>query len=209
MLTRRQRLVKRAFDVTAGGAVLLILGWAMPLLCWLSRSSTGGPGFFRQVRVGLGGQHFEVVKLRTMRVGAEGTSTVTTADDPRVTRFGAFLRRTKLDEVPQLLNVLRGEMSLVGPRPDVPGTFPSDGEQTRLILSVPPGITGPASLVFRHEEELLAAQTDPERYNAEVVVPAKARINEHYVRTWRLSRDVHYLLLTVRGRGLTEAEALA
>ena len=144
-----------------------------------------------------------------MRVGPDDGTTITTADDPRITRFGAFLRRTKLDELPQLLNVLRGEMSLVGPRPDVPQFVPTEGEQARIILSVPPGITGPATLVFRDEERLLARQPDPERYNSDVLLPAKARINEHYVRTWRLRRDVRYLLLTVRGATLTEAEALA
>jgi lipopolysaccharide/colanic/teichoic acid biosynthesis glycosyltransferase len=143
-----------------------------------------------------------------MRIGPAGT-TVTTAADPRITRFGAFLRRTKLDELPQLINVLRGEMSLVGPRPDVADFVALDGPQARVILSVPPGITGPATLVFRNEEELLARQADPERFNVDVLVPAKARINEHYVRTWTLRHDLRYLLLTLRGASLSEAEAMA
>ena len=208
MLSRRQRLLKRAFDLVAAGAGLVLLGWAIPVLAALAARSAGGTGLFRQVRVGRDGRHFEIVKLRTMRAGPDGGTTITTADDPRITRFGAFLRRTKLDELPQLLNVLRGEMSLVGPRPDVPQFVPTEGEQARVILSVRPGITGPATLVFRDEERLLAGQADPERYNAEVLLPTKARINEHYVRTWRLRRDVRYLLLTLRGGTLTEAEAL-
>jgi lipopolysaccharide/colanic/teichoic acid biosynthesis glycosyltransferase len=212
MLSRRQWLVKRGFDLLAAGAGLVLLGWAIPPLAALAGRSAGGSGLYRQVRVGRYGRPFEIVKLRTMRAGPnDDTSsepTITTADDPRITRIGAFLRRTKLDELPQLLNVLRGEMSLVGPRPDVPQFVPTHGEQARVILSVRPGITGPATLVFRDEEQFLARQPDPERYNAEVLLPAKARINEHYVRTWRLRRDVHYLLLTLRGGTLTEAEAM-
>jgi lipopolysaccharide/colanic/teichoic acid biosynthesis glycosyltransferase len=209
MLSRRQRLLKRTFDLAAAGCGLVLLGWTILPLGWLAARSTGGSGLYRQVRVGRDGRHFEIVKLRTMRAGPDDGTTITTSDDPRITRFGAFLRRTKLDELPQLLNVLRGEMSLVGPRPDVPQFVPTEGEQARIILSVPPGITGPATLVFRDEERLLARQPDPERYNSDVLLPAKARINEHYVRTWRLRRDVRYLLLTVRGAALTEAEALA
>jgi lipopolysaccharide/colanic/teichoic acid biosynthesis glycosyltransferase len=209
MLSRRQRLAKRGFDLVAAGCGLVLVGWAILPLRWLAGRSAGGSGFYRQVRVGRDGRHFEIVKLRTMRTGAEDGTTITTANDPRITRLGAFLRRTKLDELPQLMNVLRGEMSLVGPRPDVPQFVPTDGEQARVILSVPPGITGPATLVFRDEERLLAGQPDPERYNADVLLPAKARINEHYVRTWRLRTDLRYLLLTLRGAALTEAEALA
>jgi lipopolysaccharide/colanic/teichoic acid biosynthesis glycosyltransferase len=212
MLSRRQRLVKRGFDLAAAGGGLVLLGWAIVPLGWFAARSTGGSALYRQVRVGRDGRPFEILKLRTMRAGPvddRSGTTVTTADDPRITRFGAFLRRTKLDELPQLLNVLRGDMSLVGPRPDVAQFVPTEGEQARVILSVPPGITGPATLVFRDEERLLASQLDPERYNVEVLLPAKARINEHYVRTWRLRRDLRYLLLTVRGGALTEAEALA
>ena len=209
MLSRRQWWMKRAFDLVTAGGGLVLLGWVIVPLGWLARRSTGGSALYRQVRVGRDGRHFEIVKLRTMRGGPDDGTTITTADDPRITRFGAFLRRTKLDELPQLVNVLRGEMSLVGPRPDVPELVPTEGEQARTILSVPPGITGPATLVFRDEEQLLARQPDPARYNAEVLLPTKARINEHYVRTWRLRRDLRYLLLTVRGAALTEAEALS
>jgi lipopolysaccharide/colanic/teichoic acid biosynthesis glycosyltransferase len=209
MLTVRQRLLKRAFDLAAAGAGLLFFGWAIALLSLLAARSTGGSGLFRQERIGRGGRPFEILKLRTMRGPDDpGATTVTTADDPRITRTGAILRRTKLDELPQLINVLRGQMSLVGPRPDV-AEFVPEGVQGQIVLSVRPGITGPATLVFRHEEELLAGQPDPERYNRDVLVPAKARINEHYVRTWRLRRDLRYLMLTATGGSLTEAQALS
>jgi lipopolysaccharide/colanic/teichoic acid biosynthesis glycosyltransferase len=209
MLSTRQRLLKRGFDLVAAAAGLILFGWAIVLLCWLAARSTGASGLFRQVRVGRDGRPFAILKLRTMRASpGPAATTVTTADDPRITRFGAVLRRTKLDELPQLVNVLRGQMSLVGPRPDV-AEFQPTGPQGRIVRSVRPGITGPATLVFRNEEELLAGQPDPEQYSRDVLVPAKARINEHYVRTWRLRRDVRYLLLTATGGSLTEAEALA
>jgi lipopolysaccharide/colanic/teichoic acid biosynthesis glycosyltransferase len=208
MLSARQRLLKRGFDLVAATAGLILFGWAIVLLSLLAACSCGGSGLFRQVRVGRDGRPFEILKLRTMRASpGPGATTVTTADDPRITRFGAALRRTKLDELPQLINVLRGQMSLVGPRPDV-AEFQPAGRQGQLVLSVRPGITGPATLVFRNEEELLAHQPDPEQYTRDVLVPAKARINEHYVRTWRLRRDVRYLLLTATGGTLTESQAL-
>jgi lipopolysaccharide/colanic/teichoic acid biosynthesis glycosyltransferase len=206
-LSRRQWLVKRTFDVVCAAGGLLLVGWAIPLLALVARISTGGRGIFRQTRVGQRGVPFEIRKLRTMRVGAAIDTTVTTADDPRITRFGRFLRRSKLDELPQLMNVLQGEMSFVGPRPDVPEFVALEGEQAALILSVPPGITGPATLVFRDEEELLAGQADAESYNRDVLVPTKARINEHYVRAWRFRRDIHYIFLTLRGARLSMEEA--
>jgi lipopolysaccharide/colanic/teichoic acid biosynthesis glycosyltransferase len=214
-LSGRQCLLKRSFDIVAAGTGLILFGWAIVLLSWLAARSTGGSGLFRQERIGRHGRPFEIRKLRTMRPGPDGMtelagrpeSTVTTANDPRITRLGAFLRRAKLDELPQLVNVLRGEMSLVGPRPDVAEYLPK-GAQGRLVLSVRPGVTGPATLVFRNEEEVLARQPDPEHYTRTVLVPAKARINEHYVRTWRLRHDIRYLLLTVTGGSLTETQAL-
>jgi lipopolysaccharide/colanic/teichoic acid biosynthesis glycosyltransferase len=209
MLTRRQRTIKRGFDLVLSVLGLVLLSPVLALLVWLARRSTGGSGLYRQKRIGRAGETFEIVKLRTMLAGSENGSTVTTADDPRITRFGAFLRRSKLDELPQLVNVLRGEMSLVGPRPDVVPYVALAGPQAEVILSVRPGITGPATLVFRDEEELLAGVADPEQYTMDVLVAAKARINEQYVRTWRFRTDLRYLLLTLRGATFSEAEALA
>lgn len=205
-LSKRQRRVKRTFDVVCAAGGLLVVGWTIPLLALLARMSTGCRGIFRQTRVGRGGETFEIRKICTMRVLTAIDTTVTTSADPRITRFGRFLRRTKLDELPQLWNVVRGEMSFVGPRPDVPEFGEREGERAALILSVPPGITGPATLVFRDEETLLTAQPDPEAYNRLVLMPAKARINEHYVRTWRFRTDLRYILLTLRGARLSVAE---
>lgn len=196
-LSPRQRLLKRALDLVGAAALLLatspllVGGWVAAVL------STRAPGVFRQVRVGRWGEPFEVMKLRSMRVVVGPVTTVTTADDVRITRTGAWLRRLKIDELPQLVNVLRGEMSLVGPRPDVAGFADELTGDDRVVLTVRPGITGPASLEFRHEEELLAAAESPEDYNREVIWPAKVRVNRDYVENWTLLGDVRYLLATV------------
>lgn len=197
-LTPRQAALKRALDVVVAsvglvaGAPLLALGWVAATI------STRQNGLFRQVRVGRRGERFEVLKLRSMRDARGPATTVTTSDDARITRVGAVLRRFKVDELPQLVNVLRGEMSLVGPRPDVPGYADLLTGDDRVVLSVRPGITGPASLAFRHEEEVLAAASDPERHNREVVWPEKVRINRAYVRDWSLTGDLRYIWATLR-----------
>jgi lipopolysaccharide/colanic/teichoic acid biosynthesis glycosyltransferase len=125
-------------------------------------------------------------------------TTVTTRHDVRITRSGAWMRRLKIDELPQLVNVLRGEMSLVGPRPDVPGFADRLQGPDRVILTVRPGITGPAALAYRHEEAILAEVPDPETYNREVIWPDKVRINRAYVEHYRLRADLTWLVRTVR-----------
>lgn len=203
-MSPRQELVKRSFDVVVGGAVLVLTS---PLIAvgWLVATvSTRQNGLFRQVRVGRHGELFEVLKLRSMRTVPGLDSTVTTSHDIRVTRAGAWLRRLKLDELPQLVNVLRGEMSLVGPRPDVPGFADVLTGRDRVVLALRPGITGPGALAYRHEEALLAGVPDPERYNREVIWPDKVRLNREYAESWTLVSDVRCLVDTVRtvlGRG--------
>ncbi|WP_299315579.1 sugar transferase, partial [uncultured Halomonas sp.] len=150
-------------------------------------------------RVGQHGRRFRVVKIRTMRPSAEVTTTVTTGRDPRITSIGRFLRRTKIDELPQLFNVLLGQMSFVGPRPDVPGFADRLEGEERAMLSLKPGITGPATLAYRHEEVLLTEQDDPERYNREVIWPDKVRLNLEYIRRWSLLGDIRYIWQTVVG----------
>ena len=124
-------------------------------------------------------------------------TSVTTGADPRITCSGRFFRRTKIDELPQLINVLMGEMSFVGPRPDVPGFADSLQGDDRLILSVRPGITGPATLHFRDEEVLLAQQSDPERFNREVIYPEKVRLNRQYVENYRFIDDLKFIWQTI------------
>ena len=124
-------------------------------------------------------------------------TSVTTDKDPRISKIGRFWRKTKIDELPQLWNVLVGEMSFVGPRPDVPGFADKLEGEERLILSIRPGITGPASLRFKNEEEILAAQPDPERYNREVIWPEKVKINLEYIRNYSLRKDIDYIIKTI------------
>jgi len=199
-LTSQQRMVKRVFDVVMAAVGLLLTWWIMILAILAATIDTRRPGLFVQRRVGRGGRSFPILKVRTMRQVEGRPSSVTTARDERVTRLGRFLRRTKVDELPQLLNVLVGHMSFVGPRPDVPGFADELLGDDRVILTIRPGITGPATLEFRDEEELLAGQEDPEGFNREVLFPAKVRLNRAYVENYGLSKDIGYLLRTVLGR---------
>jgi lipopolysaccharide/colanic/teichoic acid biosynthesis glycosyltransferase len=165
-------------------------------LAWIAaRISSGSGGFFRQQRVGRDGRLFRIVKLRTMRPVAE-TTTATARSDPRITGTGAWLRRLKLDELPQLWNVLVGDMSLVGPLPDVPGFADRLDGESRALLTLRPGITGPATLAFKHEEELLDGVADPERYNSEVIYPAKVEMNLRYLRGYSFRHDLVLILAT-------------
>jgi len=156
----------------------------------------GGPVLFRQQRVGRGGRLFTLVKFRTMLPSSPG-STVSVAGDPRITPLGATLRRLKLDELPELWNVLIGDMSLVGPRPDVPGYADKLTGEDLDVLRLRPGITGPASLKYANEEEILALVDDPQRYNDEVIFPDKVRINLQYYRSHSLAGDIKLILATI------------
>jgi len=193
-MSRRDRIIKRAFDLTLAAALLIPSLPVIALAALVSAIETRTSGFFVQERIGKDGKPFKIVKIRTM-YPVDGTS-VTTANDSRITKSGRFFRKTKIDELPQLFNILRGEMSFVGPRPDVPGYADRLTGDDRIILSVPPGITGPATLKYRHEEELLAAVEDPQKYNDEVIWPDKVRINRDYVQNWSLKKDITILLKT-------------
>lgn len=196
-MTLAQRAVKRGFDVVVSATALALL-WPVILAGWvLAARDTGASGFFTQARVGRHGRIIRVVKLRTMR--DVGGTTVTTAGDARITPLGAKLRRWKIDELPQLWNVLTGDMSLVGPRPDVPGFLDRLSGEDRKLLDLRPGITGPATLKYRDEEQLLAGVEDPERYNAEVIWPDKVAINRAYQDNWSFGTDLRCLLATVKG----------
>lgn len=181
---------------------LLLLPALLPVIAvaWvIAALETGENGFFLQERIGEGGRPFRLIKIRTMKQIEGFDSTVTTGIDPRITRSGKIFRRLKIDELPQIFNVLKGEMSLVGPRPDVPGFADRLEGEDRIILSVPPGITGPASLRFRNEEELLARVEDPERHNREVIWPEKVRINRQYLEEWSIRKDLSILWQTIKG----------
>lgn len=197
-----QGVAKRTIDLGAAVVGLALTWWLILAAAAVSARVHRASGFFVQTRVGRYGRPFQLIKIRTMRASQAVTTNVTTRRDARITPYGAWLRRTKLDELPQLVNVLRGEMSLVGPRPDVPGYADLLEGDDRIVLSVRPGITGPASLAYRNEEEILASVEDPERYNREVIYPDKVRINRAYVVGYSLWEDVRILLATVVGRDL-------
>ena len=199
MLSVSDQIQKRMFDIVLS-IVGISLTWWLMLLAWITASiETKSNGLFMQTRIGRDGKPFKVFKIKTMKSVPDIQSTVTTSKDTRITKSGAFFRKTKIDELPQLFNVLFGQMSFVGPRPDVPGFADRLEGDDRIILSVRPGITGPASLKYKNEEALLAKQQDPERYNREVIWPDKVEINKQYVKGWSLKKDIKYILQTVSG----------
>jgi lipopolysaccharide/colanic/teichoic acid biosynthesis glycosyltransferase len=189
--------MKRLFDLSlslVGLAILLPVLFLVAAAVWIT---SGGPVFFHQERVGLDGRPFTLVKFRTMTAsdGAGGTS-ITVRGDPRITPLGRFLRRTKLDELPQLWNVVRGDMSLVGPRPEVPEIVEGYSPEMLEIFSVRPGITSIASLLLSDEEELLVLAPDSERAYREVLVPFKVELGMEHVRKNSLSFDISVLIRT-------------
>lgn len=172
----------RLFDVIFSLAGLVLLSPMLLVIAVWIRLDSSGPAIFRQVRVGRYGKTFELLKFRSMRPGSEakGQLTVGTADS-RITRIGAWLRRYKLDELPQLVNVLKGEMSIVGPRPEVPKYVAYYTPEQRRVLDVRPGITDHASLEYFEENKLLAQSSDPEHTYIHEVMPAKIRLNMRYI----------------------------
>jgi lipopolysaccharide/colanic/teichoic acid biosynthesis glycosyltransferase len=190
----------RGFDVVCAIAGLLLLWPVLLLVALLILILDGWPVFFRQARVGLGGKLFRIWKFRTMRTeapGAEGPL-VTAAGDPRITRFGRWLRTSKLDELPQLINVLVGEMSVIGPRPEVPRYVNLEDPVWQAVLAVRPGITDLATLAHLDEERTLFACDDPESYYRETILPGKLALNVKYLqlKSWRT--DVRLILLTLQ-----------
>lgn len=191
-------MLKRAIDITVSILGLAALSPVMLLVALLIKLDDGGPVFYRGRRVGRFGRPFLMLKFRTMVVNAERLGGPSTADgDPRITRVGKVLRKYKLDELPQLINVLKGEMSLVGPRPEVQHYVDMYSEEERAILLVRPGITDWASLWDSDEGALLARAEDPEAAYLEYIRPTKLRLQLHYVRTQSLLMDLRILWLTL------------
>ena len=191
-------MAKRTLDLllSLGGLVFLFPIFAIVAL-WIKADSVG-PIFFRQERVGLGGAPFRILKFRTMRVDAEKQGSLTIGDDLRVTLAGRFLRRHKLDELPQLFNVVRGEMSLVGPRPEVREYFELYPPEAQLaMMRLRPGITGPSLLLF-NESELLGRSADPHRAYASELIPIKARDSVEYAAHNSLLGDIKIILCTLQ-----------
>jgi lipopolysaccharide/colanic/teichoic acid biosynthesis glycosyltransferase len=189
--------LKRLIDAAAAAMGLAATAPALLGAAALVRATSPGPALFRQTRVGRGGRPFTMLKLRSMRPGGSGPQ-VTAGGDARVTPLGRLLRRTKLDELPELLNVLRGDMSLVGPRPEVPRYVERwPAAHRAFVLSVRPGLTDPATVRFRNEEEILARAADPERAYVEEILPAKVAMYRDYLERSSLLTDARVLLDTL------------
>ena len=192
-------MLKWLFDRIVAFVGLLFLWWLILVVALLVRiKMPGGPVFFLQKRVGKDGRLFTMVKFRTMTVN-HGGSSISIAGENRITPLGAMLRKYKLDELPELWNVLCGDMSFVGPRPDVPGYADKLQGAEREVLKLRPGITGPATLKYRNEEELLAEVDNPQQYNDEMIYPDKVRLNLFYLHHYSFLMDIKMIVATVLG----------
>lgn len=199
MITAFDKILKRTFDVTVSLLGLLATWWII-LIAWIIASiETSSNGFFVQKRVGKEGKLFYAIKIKSMKRVEGLDTTITTANDARITKSGQFFRNTKIDELPQLINVLFGSMSFVGPRPDVEGYADKLLGDDRIVLSIRPGITGPASLKYKNEEEMLSLQEDPKKYNDEIIWPDKVKINRAYIENWSFKQDIVYIIKTILG----------
>ena len=196
---RRGRLaLKRAMDIAISGAALCVLWPVLLLIALAIVIDDPGPVFYRQVRVGRGGKEFRIFKFRTMVVDADKKGLqITVGRDSRITRMGALLRKTKLDELAQLLNVFLGQMSFVGPRPEVPRYVAMYTPYQRQVLLVRPGITDYASIAYRNENDLLAGAEDPERMYVEEIMPAKLELNMKYLRLVSPLEDIRLIFATI------------
>jgi len=193
-------VLKRTFDFAVSGAGLAVLSPLFLVVAALIKVDSSGPIFYRQTRVGRDGELFRIHKFRTMVADADTTGPqLTSGNDLRITRIGAFLRRWKIDELPQLIDVLRGDMSLVGPRPEVPEYVSHYPEETRrLVLSVRPGITDRASIHFRDESKLLAGKGNPAKFYIEQILPIKLKYHKDYARSHSVADDFRIILETLR-----------
>ena len=198
-MSKTDIVFKRTFDIAASFAGLLLLAPVI-LVCWIVAAlDTRSNGFFIQRRVGRHGRIIDVCKIKTMYPGDSKRSPIASKNVASISRSGRFFRKYKLDELPQLFNVLVGSMSLVGPRPDVPGYADRLQGDDRVILLMRPGITGPASIKYKDEESILAAVDDPDSYNDRIIWPDKVKINREYFSNYSLLRDFRYIVHTILG----------
>ena len=191
-------MLKRIFDIISSLFGLILLSPFMIIIAILIKLDSRGPIFFKQVRVTKNGREFKIFKYRTMRVGSDKYSQITVGKDSRITKVGDFLRKYKLDEIPQLINVLIGDMSLVGPRPEVPKYVALYTEEQREILKVRAGITDYASIEFSNENDILANEADPEKAYIEKIMPRKIKLNKKYLSEISVMTDIKIILLTIK-----------
>ena len=193
-------MIKRVVDYFLSVIGLIILSPMFVIIAVLIKIGSSGPIFFRQIRVGKDQRYFKIFKFRTMRANSEKDGPkITIKDDDRITPLGKYLRKYKLDEFPQLINVLSGDMSLVGPRPEVPKFVDLYPETIKkIVLSVKPGITDPASIIYRNENELLSQSSDPENYYTEHIMPEKLKYYVEYVENRNLILDFSIIFKTLK-----------
>ena len=191
-------MLKRIFDIISSLFGLILLSPFMIIIAILIKIDSKGPIFFKQIRVTKNGREFKIFKYRTMRVGSDKYSQITVGKDSRITKVGDFLRKYKLDEIPQLINVFFGDMSLVGPRPEVPKYVELYTEEQREILKVRAGITDYASIEFSNENDILANETDPEKAYIEKIMPRKIELNKKYLSEISILTDIKIILLTIK-----------
>lgn len=189
--------LKRLFDIVASFCGIVILFPLIVIVSILIKLTSKGPVLFKQVRVTKNGRLFKIYKFRTMRENSEGNKQITVGNDSRITGVGHILRKTKLDELPQLFNVLKGEMSLVGPRPEVPKYVELYTEEQREILKVSAGITDYASIYFSNESELLGEAENPEEFYIKKIMPYKIELNKKYIKEIGIVTDIKLIILTI------------
>lgn len=189
-------MLKRTFDILLSVFAIFLLFPLFLLVSFLIVIDSGFPIFFLQKRIGRDAKEFNIIKFRTMKKNNENI-TITVSDDSRITRIGKYLRKTKIDELPEILNVLFGQMSFVGPRPDVKGYADKLKGANRKILDLRPGITGPASLKYYNEEYILSQKSNPKKYNDEVIFPDKVKINMHYFHNRSFFLDLKIIFATI------------
>jgi lipopolysaccharide/colanic/teichoic acid biosynthesis glycosyltransferase len=196
--THHEYYLKRKADITLSLLGLILLSPLFLIIALLILADSGRPVFYRQTRTGKGGIPFDILKFRTMIVNADKSSLLTIGlHDNRITRVGYYLRKYKIDEFPQLINVLKGEMSLVGPRPEVTKYTQLYTQQQKEALSVRPGITDPASILLKDENEMIAASPDPEKFYIEKLIPEKVSINIQYIERMSLKNDLRIIVKTL------------
>ena len=198
-MTAWGRGLKRIFDIIFSLLGIILTFWIMLIAFVVASIETKSFGLFVQKRVGKDAKLFRVFKIKTMKEVEGVNTTVTTSKDMRITKSGKFFRDTKIDELPQLFNVLFGSMSFVGPRPDVEGYADKLEGEDRVILSIRPAITGPASIKYKNEEDILAKQSNPKEYNDKVIWVDKVAINKKYIKEWSFKKDIYYIIKTVTG----------
>ena len=197
-MNRIHKIIKRIFDLICATLGLIALSLVLIGIAIKIKAGSDGPVFFKQIRVGEKGREFEILKFRTMVVDAEKLGKqITVGNDNRITKIGAFLRKYKLDELPQLINVFKGDMSLVGPRPEVPRYVKLYNEEQKKVLEVKPGITDLASIRYRDENDLLGGVENPEEFYINTIMPDKLALNLEYISKNNIVFDIYIILKTI------------